>query len=122
MIEFVRTDDFIVAATAVVSIGIGIFVKSASRRDHQKFFLREDFAVGLDLLVTSIIILVTRASDLRYSISPWWFVCVFLALGVTSTWVRRRGWSDDDRLKLGTGILIPGLFGLLSFLAIIFLT
>lgn len=122
MTQALTTENFTIAATVVASTAVGIFVKSASRRDKQKFFLREDFAVGLDLLVCEMIILVSKSSDPGGAVSSMDFLILFFALFTTSTWIRRCGWQNYNRLKFGNGVLIPDAIGIVGLSKIVFYT
>jgi hypothetical protein len=118
MINLVSSDDFIVAATAIVSVGIGVFVKIASRNDLHQSFSRNDLAVGLDLLISAIIILVSRAG----ARSSWGVLFMFLLLWLLSTLVRKTGLQSENHLKLPPGIVIPDIIGLSSLIVIVILT
>ena len=118
MLELFTSNNFLVAASTVAAIGMGIFVKIVTRNDTHKFFSRNDFAVGFDLMISAIIILTGRLN----TNSPWLLlVIVFLLWGV-STLVRKKGWTHENHLKIIIGVLIPNFIGLGVLVFIVFNT
>ncbi len=88
-----------------------IFVRSASRSDNQRFFMKEDFAFGLEMSVTAILLLlsncvniackgvsdpdlISSATERLLSLSITASILIF-GLWAMSTIVRRIGWEKE---------------------------
>ncbi len=130
---------FQVIGVTIVSAVIGVFVKYVSRNDTHDTFVKEDLAIGLDLYVTSLIILITSMVDkfgkildptiqealrlqLKGSIQslPWLVLTLVIGLWGTSTVVRKIGWETKDSLNIKWGIMFPNAIGITA-LIIVFL-
>lgn len=130
---------FQVIGVTIVSALIGVFVKYVSRNDNHDTFVKEDLAIGLDLFVTSLIILITSMVDkfgkllesgteesikneLQDSLQslPWLVLILVIGLWGTSTVVRKIGWDTKDSLNIKWGIIFPNAIGITA-LIIVFL-
>lgn len=99
-----------------------------------RFLDKEDFAIGPNLITTSIFILVSKISIVAVNIKMQpeirdagteiimrivvYLVVFLIGLIVLTAMVRRNGWernhlTGQNRLKTGTGILLPDIVGLL---------
>lgn len=115
MKELLSSDDFMVFFIAVITTGIGNFVKYATRHDTHKTFSRNDFAIGTDLIVSAVIILATRSAT-----PPMLLLAVFLILWLTSTVIKKSGWESDGQLKIGMGVVLPDVIGIIVLTGIVF--
>jgi len=116
-----------------------VFVKYVTRNDAHQSFVKEDFAIGLDLFVTSLILLITSFVDkfakhlkmegedrLKSGFEqeifslPWLLLILTLGLWATSTVVRKIGWETKDSLRISWGIVFPNFIGITT-LIIVFL-
>ena len=110
-----------------------IFVKIVSRNDRYFTIVKEDFSIGLELAVTSILLLVTDTlkyiytftdvmnknavgSNYKLLVVPWILLMLFIGAWGMSTLVRKFGWNSATEMTWGWGIIIPNLFGLLSLI------
>lgn len=123
----------IIGVTIITSI-LGIFVKYVSRNDsHSSGFIKEDVAIGLELIITAFILLITdsvnsynKLNDSKIpeevkiilqnnlQLVPWLLLVFFVGLWGTSTVIRKLGWENANSLKVGWGIVFPNLIGLAS--------
>ena len=126
--------DFVVP---LVSIILTMGIKIVSRKDNFLNPQREDFAVGFDLLVTSLILITVFASRAAYIISknevtnidevknkldllPWIILLFVFGLWSLSTIVRIKGWELDNSSKpilhKFWGVGLPTFIGIISLL------
>lgn len=118
----------------LLTTGFSIFVKAVSRNDHHIPFKKEDAAVGLELSVTALILLITDSvrftteifkkqetpiPENKLILLPWLIFSLVVGLWSISTLVRKKGWANQDELNWGCGILIPGAYGLGTLLIVI---
>jgi hypothetical protein len=119
-----KSELFLAVGTTLISLAAGVFVRAVSRKDQHKFWVREDFAVGIDLFIASVIVLVTRSIsnlsklDLHgpeamgrvrdvYAENMSALLTTVLGGWIVSTIIRRKGWEAEHKLKMGWGILVP---------------
>ena len=122
---------FIQFGVPLITVALSIFVKYVSRNDRHSGFRKEDLAVGLDMSVTALLIFITGSAQIASSLPtenppsdvveqlasvPWVLMGFLIGMWGISTIVRKLGWEDDDKLKILWGIVVPGLFGLLTLL------
>jgi len=122
---------FLQFGVPLVTVALSIFVKYVSRNDRHSGFRKEDLAVGLDMSVTALLIFITGSAHIANTLPatdppevivqqlasvPWVLMGFLIGMWGISTLVRKLGWEDDDKLKVLWGIVVPGLFGLLTLL------
>ncbi|MFH1217967.1 MAG: hypothetical protein V1706_15855 [Pseudomonadota bacterium] len=122
---------FLQFGVPLITVTLTIFVKYVSRNDRHSGFRKEDLAVGLDMSVTALLIFITGSAGIASSLPannpppdvvekltsvPWVLMGFVIGMWGISTLVRKLGWEDDDKLKVFWGIIVPGLFGLLTLL------
>ncbi len=124
--------DFIIPLLAVF---ITIGVKVVSRRDTFMQMSRDDFAIGFDLVVSSLILLATYSSKIAIELHenkavnpelckskleylPWILFFAVLGLWGLSTFVRKYGWinNSSQTLRMWPGVIIPLILGLVALL------
>ena len=136
MNEIITSDWFQIVGVTVISTGLGIFVKYVSRNDsHTKTFKKEDVAIGLEMMITALILLITNSvnqfNKLNDSaidettkttitnteqIVPWILLVFIVGLWGISTVIRKIGWEDEDNLKIWWGIVFPNIIGIASLI------
>lgn len=135
MIKILSSTYFKFLIVPLLTTFLVIFIKSVSRNDKHKFLKREDFAFGLEMGVTAILLLlgnsVTVAQqtltnpDLAVKVSEkllssgWITPILIFGLWGISTIVRRIGWRSDTELKIFWGIIFPDLFGLVILIYVV---
>jgi hypothetical protein len=135
--SIIDTQSFQLIGVTIISSAIGVFVKYVSRNDQNGSFKKEDLAIGLDLCITSLIMLIT-ASVNNYNklnsnsldahtkklleesnhLSPWLILLSLIFLWGTSTIIRKRGWDNSNDLNKIWGIIFPNLIGIISLIAV----
>jgi hypothetical protein len=97
---------------------------------------KEDFAIGLEITITSILLLVS--DTLKYATKvhtetlkgelldnnkliavPWILLVIIIGLWGTSTLIRKFGWKTENDMHWWWGITFPNIFGLLSLIFIV---
>lgn len=129
--DFLKDESFLQFGVPLLTVALSIFVKYVSRNDRHTGFRKEDLAVGLDMAVTALLIFITGSAQIASSMPatnppkeiveqlasvPWVLMGFLVGMWGISTLVRKLGWEDDDKLKIFWGIVVPGLFGLLTLL------
>lgn len=134
----INSPSFQIIGVTIISAIIGIFVKWTSRNDQHGTFKKDDLAIGLELCVTSLILLITdTVNDYnRYNASetqeqfkltilnnlqntPWLILLSFVVLWGTSTIIRKLGWNSANDLNRTWGLWFPNIIGLI-FLVLTF--
>lgn len=138
---FFTSKTFIYTAIPLISAVLGIFIKTVSQNDRYYEFKKEDFAIGLELSLVSIVSIITHAVsaldksvhvdkknvavalDEKFIYFPWLIIFfVFGAWGV-STIVRKYGWENERDMTWFAGIIIPLIYGFLSlYMSLIWIT
>lgn len=114
----------------LVTVVLTIFVRGVSRNDRHGIFKKEDFAIGMDLSLVSIVLVVGYTARIaalrqdssirevrlewfseRLSMSPWVILILVIGLWATSTLIRNRGWDAQHTRNLKFGIVIPNVIG-----------
>ena len=120
----------------LITVFLSVFLKIVTRNDKFQAFRKEDFAVGLDIAATALILFITESANLAHqlvsqsaptiiSISeklasvPWILSAFILGIWGVSTLVRWMGWQGKEKLKVFWGIVAPDLFGLLSLIFVV---
>jgi len=126
-----KDEIFLQFGVPLLTVALSIFVKYVSRNDRHTGFRKEDLAVGLDMAVTALLIFITGSAQITNALPtdnppkeivdqlasvPWVLMGFLVGMWGVSTLVRKLGWEDDDKLKIFWGIVVPGLFGLLTLL------
>jgi hypothetical protein len=136
MTSILTSQFFTYFIVTLLTTGFSIFVKSVSRADKQKALTKEDFAVGLELSVTALILFITDSvtytknlllhqggfqAEPKIIAMPWIIFAFFIGIWSISTLIRRKGWttSGQDELNWISGIIIPNVFGLLSLIFVV---
>lgn len=120
-------------SSAVLTAGI----KYACKNDTHAPLARQDFAVGIDLMLASIFLYViymskeigsvildrgvgeVPAEDLVALASSGWIVLImFVIIFGVSVFVRKCAWDGNNDLKVVQGVLVPAIIGL-GMLAIV---
>lgn len=129
--NLIGTEIFLQFGVPLITVALSIFVKYVSRNDRHSGFRKEDLAVGLDMSVTALLIFITGSAKIASSLPannpppdvvqqlasvPWVLMGFLVGMWGISTIVRKLGWEDDEKLKILWGIIVPGLFGLLTLL------
>lgn len=134
MIEFISGSTFRFFWLPLFTVLLTMLIKACSKKESMRFLDKEDFAIGPNLITTSIFILVSKISIVALNIKMQpnlldagteiimrlvvYLVIMLVGLIVLMAVVRRFGWSLDritgqNRLKTGGGILLPDIVGLL---------
>jgi hypothetical protein len=121
--------------TLITSL-ISIFVKYSSKNDIHKAFKKEDLAIGFELSIAAIFLLLMETSKLfvvylkyergasevpngvyqKIIAMPFILLGMVFLLWILSTIVRKIGWNDEDDLSIGFGIILPNLIGVISLI------
>ena len=111
-----------------------IFVKWVSKNDRFITFKKGDLAVGLEMIVASLIIFITDSVNLSTEIIknkenqvlqgklmaiPWVLLAFIMGLWGVSTIIRRWGWKNENELNLFWGIIFPDIVGVLILIFIV---
>jgi len=124
--------EFIIPLLAVF---LTVGVKVVSRKDSFVSLEKDDFAIGFDLIVSSLILLVTYSSKIAIDLHkgtadnvelcqrkleylPWILFFSVFGLWALSTIIRIYGWENNQSkvLKLWQGIILPTFVGLIALL------
>lgn len=122
----------------LLSVLLTMAIKIVSRKDNYMSPQREDFAVGFDLLVTSLILITVFASRAAYLIAneqtsnkieltnklnllPWVILLFVIGLWSLSTIVRIKGWEINPNnpnpiLHKFWGVILPTSIGVIVLL------
>lgn len=136
MIEILSNSYFKFFVIPLVTTLLAVFVKIVSRNDKFSSVKKEDFAIGLEIAITAILLLISYtlnyASDLKQSTSPiptldnsklvsvpWILLMFFIGLWGISTLVRKMGWKSEEDMHWWWGIILPNLFGLISLIFVV---
>ncbi len=129
--DILKDEMFLQIGVPLITVALSIFVKYVSRNDRHSGFRKEDLAVGLDMAVTALLIFITGSAQIASTLPaqnppkelvdqlasvPWVLMGFLIGMWGISTLVRKLGWADDDKLKVFWGIVVPGMFGLLTLL------
>ena len=115
---------------------LAVFVKMVSRNDKHKFIKKEDFAIGLEIAVTALLLLLSdtlnyasrlrvekdmiRIQDSDKLISVCWLIlAIVVGLWAVSTLIRKKGWITEDEMHWEYGIVIPNVFGLTILIIVV---
>lgn len=136
-----RTNYFRVGVS-LASAALGVWIRSESRHPTKMKMTKEDFAVGIDLIQTSLFAFValiterglrlydelsgqvydpTNAMQLSKFLVTSGVQAAFFAilLAAMSSFVRRTGWRGPEDIKVLQGIAIPISVGVLCLYAVV---
>lgn len=119
----------------LVSTFVTVFVKVVSRNDRFTTFKKEDFAIGIDLSITALILFITQSVRTcilfvsqpvsnesiqnKVALIPWVIITFLFGIWTVSTLIRKLGWENEDKLNLFWGIIIPYVFGFISLFFVV---
>lgn len=138
MYEILTSAVFKYLAIPLLTTLLNIFVKANSRSKDNLGYSKEDFAVGLQILMTAITIFllhcVTSLKALldenklpvekinaekvnilqnQLLISPWIILVLVFSLWGFSSLISKHGWEDKDKATWIVGIILPVTYGLI---------
>ena len=135
MIEILSNTYFKYLVIPLVTTFLVIFVKSASKNDKQSFLEKEDFAFGLEMGITALLLLLANSVNIAQQViidesytivatekllSLAWIAPVLIfGLWGMSTIVRKLGWKNEKELKDFWGIILPNIFGLIILIYVV---
>ncbi len=135
MIELLSNTYFKYLVIPLVTTFLVIFVKSASRNDKQAFLEREDFAFGLEMGVTALLLLLANSVNIAQKVvsddsikimaterllsMAWVAPVLIFGLWGMSTIIRKLGWENEKELKKFWGVILPDIFGLLILIYVV---
>lgn len=133
MSEFLNSTFFSLFLVPTFVALLGAFIKGSSRNDKHSdsFFLKEDWAVGFDLTLASIVALILHGAFLCKNLaSPppsekllealvLVSVMSFMMWGLSMI-VRRAGWKKKNQLNFWVGVILPDVFGVFSLLITVY--
>lgn len=136
MIELLSNTYFKFFVIPLVTTLLAVFVKIVSRNDKFSAVKKEDFAIGLEIAITAILLLISDtlkyatklqstpsneqilANDKLISV-PWILLVFIIGLWGISTLIRKMGWKTEDDMHWWWGIIFPNIFGLLSLIFVV---
>ncbi len=135
MIEILSNTYFKYLVIPLVTTFLVIFVKSASRNDKQAFLEKADFAFGLEMGVTALLLLLANSVNIAQKVvsnesikiiateqllsMAWVAPILIFGLWGMSTIVRKLGWENEKELKMFWGVVLPDIFGLLILIYVV---
>lgn len=136
MIKILTSVFFTYFIVTLITTVFSVFVKSVSRNDSHRSLKNEDFAIGLELSVTALILFIAdsvaytqkillteSALSAEYNkivVIPWIIFSFIFGIWIISTIIRKKGWESENKLKIIPGIIIPNLFGFLSLIFVVY--
>lgn len=133
MIDFFSGSQFRFFWLPLITVVLTILIKAAFKRQTMKFLEKEDFAIGPNLITTSIFIVVSKISIVALNINDQrlttlsgteiimrlviYLLLMLVGLVILMTIVSRYGWETDmvahrQCLKTFPGIVLPDIVGL----------
>lgn len=139
MADFIASGFFRYFVVPLAAVVLSIFVKKVSQNDKYSTFSKEDFAVGLELALTALLLfigysvsLAQRISgrvsgsdslpdnlDERFVLIPWIVLVFVFGLWAMSTLVRKFGWRSRDEMNWACGVILPLIWGLLTLVFVV---
>lgn len=125
---------FIQFIVPLITVSLSVFLKFVTRNDQHISFQKEDFAFGIDLSITALLIFVVSSSTLvqkstasgatqaladKVNAIPWILLSIFAGIWAVSTIVRKLGWEGDGKLHIIWGISVPNVFGIIVLLFVV---
>jgi len=128
MIELLSNKYFQFLVIPLLTIFLAVFVKYVSKKDEYSRLRKEDFAIGLEISIAAIVLLISNTLKYMSSISlsngvqlmdsnnllvlPWVILFIVVGLWGISTLIRKKGWKNEDEMTWLCGIILPNIFGL----------
>lgn len=124
-------------ALPVLTVLSGIFIKWNARKEQWDPFSRDDFAVGLELMATSVLLMfssiteqaipATSASGGQVPAKTLDHIllqvvvagAILVAIVIATFVVRRWGWEKKGRRSLWWGLIVPDVLGVASLLTVL---
>lgn len=136
MLELLSNKYFQFFVIPLMTTLLAVFVKIVSRNDKFSTVKKEDFAIGLEIAITAILLLtsdtlkyassVTKATENLHPLNndklltvPWILLVFFIGLWGISTLIRKMGWESETEMNWWWGIILPNLFGLISLIFVV---
>jgi hypothetical protein len=135
MVEHLSNTYFQYFVIPLLTTLLAVFVKIVSRNDKYSKVQKEDFAIGLEITITAILLLISdslKYAKINFSNTsgqvlnstklltvPWILLAFFIGLWGISTLIRKIGWENEINMNLWWGIVFPNLFGLLSLIFVV---
>ena len=132
--HILMSEGFEGVGVVILSIAISVFAKNASR-SHQYSGNRRswnEFAVGIDLAVSAIILLITKSIERfsqlhniqsdgegilkvskEFALGMWCVLFLTMMMWAVSEFIRRWGWDSKNNLNRWSGVVIPNILGAL---------
>ena len=135
MIKILTSTFFTYFIVTLITTVFSVFVKSVSRNDSHRSLKNEDFAIGLELSVTALILFIadsvaytqkilltesTLSAEYKIIVIPWIIFLFIFGIWIISTLIRKKGWESENKLKIIPGIIIPNLFGFLALIFVVY--
>jgi hypothetical protein len=136
MIELLSNKYFQFFVIPLLTTLLTVFVKIVSRNDRFSSVKKEDFAIGMEIAITAILLLTSDTLKYASSINkelnniqslsynklltvPWILIVFFIGLWGISTLIRKLGWKSEDDMHWWWGIILPNIFGLISLIFVV---
>ncbi len=136
MIELLSNKYFQFFVIPLLTTLLAVFVKIVSRNDKFSTVKKEDFAIGLEIAITAILLLTSDTLKYASTINqnaykeqslsndklltvPWILLVFFIGLWGISTLIRKMGWKSEDNMDWWWGIILPNMFGLISLIFVV---
>lgn len=135
MIKILSNTYFKYLVVPLLTTFLVIFIKSVSRNDRHKFIKNEDFAFGLQMAVTAVLLMLgnsvtiaqgcigdpklTLEANNKLLLTGWIAPVLVFGLWGVSTIVRRLGWENETELNIFWGIIFPDIFGLILLIFVV---
>lgn len=130
MIEHLIDKNFKFLILPIVTTIFTIWIKYLCRKKKNISFKKEDFFVGLNIYIVSLVILLNNVlyqyyqyvTGSQYNLECFYYIFdtlklmgfnLFVLMGIVII-IRNYGWKKKDELNLILGIIIPILFGFVS--------
>ena len=142
MIEIFSSKLFRYLAVPLITTILGILIKSVSKKDDSIWFVKDDFAFGLNMSVAAILLFLMNCVTIAeksqvdstflnqtkdFLINSSWIITgLTFGLWGISTIVRKLGWEKKTvgsaityDLKIFWGIIIPDAYGLITLIIVV---
>ena len=131
MVSTVISEELLDVVAVVLSVGVGVVARLAMRREKDRKAWKNDWAVGLDLLIASSVLVVTKSTEdfiainqpgiaepVRQGLNNEMVMRMGLLLSITcgvfilATLTRMLGWRAKGKLDFVWAINVPNLIGI----------
>ena len=129
--EFLLSDGFQGGGIVILSALISIIAKKVSRNDRHQVNNWNDYAFGLDVTISTSILVITRSIDrmsglyqLEDNLNPnkvfatelasdfWFLFITTITIWLVAQIIRKWGWKNGNDLN-SIGVLVPDFIGVL---------